>query len=56
MAELLFEFARNAGYKRVKLDTSPVLEKANKLYQRLGFYPIERYNEGHGTIFMEKQL
>jgi ribosomal protein S18 acetylase RimI-like enzyme len=56
MAELLFEFARSAGYKRVRLDTTEILERANKLYRRLGFQPIERYNEGHGTIFMEKQL
>jgi putative acetyltransferase len=56
MAELLLEFARSAGYTRVKLDTSPVLAAANKLYQRLGFHPIERYNDGPCTIFMEKRL
>lgn len=56
MAESLFEFARSAGYQRVRLDTTEVLERANRLYRRLGFYPIERYNDGHGTIFMEKQL
>jgi putative acetyltransferase len=56
MSEALFEFARSAGYKRVRLDTAPVLAAANRLYQRLGFYPIERYNDGPGTIFMEKRL
>jgi putative acetyltransferase len=56
MAELLFEFARGAGYKRMRLDTIPQLEAANKLYRRLGFYPIERYNDGPGTVFMEKEL
>jgi putative acetyltransferase len=56
MAEMLFEFARAAGYKRVRLDTAPELQAANKLYRRLGFYPIERYNDGPGTVFMEKQL
>jgi putative acetyltransferase len=56
MCELLFDFARSAGYKRVRLDTVPILPAANKLYRRLGFYEIERYNDGPGTIFMEKRL
>jgi putative acetyltransferase len=56
MCERLFEFARATGYKRIRLDTSPLLLAANKLYQRLGFQPIERYNDGPGTIFMEKEL
>jgi len=56
MSERLFEFARAAGYQRVRLDTSPLLEVANRLYQRLGFHPVERYNDGPGTIFMEKCL
>jgi putative acetyltransferase len=56
MSELLFEFARAAGYKKIRLDTSPLLLAANKLYQRLGFKPIERYNTGPGTIFMERDL
>ena len=56
MAEKLFEFARGAGYKRIRLDTTPELEAANRLYRRLGFYPIERYHAGVGTIFMERLL
>lgn len=56
MAGLLLEFARAAGYKQIRLDTAPELKTANKLYQRLGFYFIERYNEGHAAIFMEKRL
>jgi len=56
MAERLFKFARAAGYKRIRLDTAAELKAANKLYQRLGFYFIERYHEGHGTIFMEMVL
>jgi putative acetyltransferase len=56
MCELLFAFARSAGYQRIRLDTSPLLLAANKLYQRLGFQPIDRYNAGPGTIFMEKNL
>lgn len=56
MSEALLQFARSAGYKRVRLDTTPVLAVANRLYQRLGFYLIDRYNDGPGTIFMEKCL
>jgi len=54
ISEALLEFARSAGYRRIRLDTSPLLTTANRLYQRLGFHPIERYNDGPGTIFMEK--
>lgn len=56
MLELLLAFARSAGYTRVRLDTSPVLIAANRLYRRLGFHPIERYNDGPCTIFMERSL
>lgn len=56
MSEALFQFARSAGYKRVRLDTAPELAAANRLYQRLGFYSIERYNDGPCAIFMEKCL
>jgi putative acetyltransferase len=56
MCELLFAFARSAGYRRIRLDTAPELLAAEKLYRRLGFHPIDRYNDGPGTIFMEKEL
>jgi putative acetyltransferase len=56
MCGLLFDFARSAGYQRIRLDTVPELVAANKLYRRLGFQPIDRYNDGPGAIFMEKEL
>jgi putative acetyltransferase len=56
MAELLFEFARSVGYKRARLDTSPSLGAASKLFRRLGFYVIKPYNDGPSTIYMEKFL
>jgi putative acetyltransferase len=56
MVERLLDFARSAGYQRVRLDTAPELQAANRLYQRLGFYPIERYHDGPCVIFMEKLL
>ena len=52
MAEALLQFARSAGYRRVRLETAPKLEAANKLYRRLGFQTIDRYNDGPCTIFM----
>ena len=56
MSEMLFEFARSAGYRLVRLDTDPRLAAANRLYARLGFRPIEPYNDGPCAIFMEKEL
>ncbi len=58
MAQMLLQFAREAGYKRVRLDTANEEKQAQalKLYQRLGFYYIERYNDSFCTVFMEKML
>ena len=56
MAGLLLDFARSAGYKRVRLDTSPSLAAACKLFLRLGFYVTQLYNDGPSTIYMEKLL
>ncbi|MEP0881429.1 GNAT family N-acetyltransferase [Trichocoleus sp. ST-U3] len=58
MAQMLLDFARITAYKKVRLDTIDEQKQAQalKLYQRLGFYFIDRYNEGHCTVFMEKIL
>ncbi len=58
MTRTLLEFARKTGYKLVRLDTVDAQKQARalKLYQRLGFYFIERYNNGPATAFMEKRL
>jgi putative acetyltransferase len=58
MAQMLLTFAREAGYKKVRLDTGDATKQpeALRLYERLGFYVIERYNDGPCTIFMEKSL
>lgn len=56
MAQRLLAFARHAGYERIRLDTSPVLEAAIRLYRRLGFRPIERYNDGPCGVFLMKEL
>ncbi|MBD1942107.1 GNAT family N-acetyltransferase [Coleofasciculus sp. FACHB-712] len=58
MAQMLLDFARITGYKKVRLDTIDEQKQAQalELYQRLGFYFIERYNTSPCTVFMEKML
>ncbi len=58
LAQRLLDFARNIGYKKVRLDTLDEQKQvpALKLYKRLGFYAIERYNDSFCTVFMEKML
>ena len=58
MAQMLLDFARKKGYKKVRLDTADEQKQAQaiQLYQRLGFYFIERYNDSSCTVFMERIL
>lgn len=58
MAQRLFDFARQSGCRKVRLDlmNEERQSQAIKLYKRLGFYSIERYNDGPCNIFMEKLL
>jgi len=58
MAQMLLDFATKKGYKKVRLDTTDEQKQAQaiQLYQRLGFYFIERYNDSSCTVFMEKIL
>jgi putative acetyltransferase len=58
MAQMLLDFAKNTGYKKVRLDTLDEQKQvpALNLYKRLGFYLIERYNDSFCTVFMEKML
>ena len=58
MARMLLDFARDAGYKKIRLDAGDATKQpeALRLYKRLGFHAIERYNDGPCTIFMEKTL
>jgi putative acetyltransferase len=58
LAQMLLNFAKNTGYKKVRLDTLDTQKQAAalKLYKRLGFYAIERYNDSFCTVFMEKML
>ena len=58
MAQMLFNFARQSGYRKVRLDLANEEQQSQalKLYSRLGFYSIERYNDSSCVVFMEKLL
>ena len=56
MAQMLLDFANKTGCKKVRLDVVREQKQARAIafYKNLGFYQIERYNDGPCTIFMEK--
>ena len=58
MTQILFDFAKKQEYKKVRLDLASKERQpqAVRLYQKLGFYPIDRYNNSPCTVFMEKGL
>ncbi|MGI8906541.1 MAG: GNAT family N-acetyltransferase [Candidatus Sumerlaeaceae bacterium] len=56
MAEQLLEFARTSGYTHVRLDSGKNQVAALRLYHKLGFREIQRYNESTCDVFMELEL
>jgi len=49
--------ARRLGYAKVRLDTGPKQEHAERLYRLAGFAPIARYNDSPFDSFWgEKYL
>jgi GNAT superfamily N-acetyltransferase len=58
LAERVVAWARQAGYRRMLLDTLPSMGKAQALYARLGFrdVPPYRFNPVPGAKFMELAL
>lgn len=58
LVERLLLEAQKLDYQLMRLDTHPSMLKAAKLYQSMGFYSIERYNQNPtpGIRFFEKKL
>jgi ribosomal protein S18 acetylase RimI-like enzyme len=61
LATRLIEVAREAGYTRMRLETSRMQIAAQGLYRSLGFQGIERYDQGSEVyracdVFMELSL
>ncbi len=52
----LLEFARQRGYRAIRLQTSPQQLRAIRFYHQLGFYEIPRYNQEVGEISMEFKI
>ncbi|MFN0011610.1 MAG: GNAT family N-acetyltransferase [Phycisphaerales bacterium] len=58
MALQLIAFAKAAGYRTMKLDTSTTMHAAIGLYTSLGFVPCERYNDDPmtDTLWLDLRL
>jgi putative acetyltransferase len=58
LAEAAIDEARRLGYRRILLDTSPGMEKAQALYERLGFVDTQPYTQNPvpGTRFLALEL
>ena len=58
LVEAALQAARDAGYSRVRLDTTPGMDAAQRLYRSLGFVQIEPYRENPigGATFLELGL
>ena len=58
LVEKLIEDARKIGYKKMRLDTVPAMQTAQKLYKSIGFKEIEPYrlNPVQGAVYMELKL
>jgi putative acetyltransferase len=57
MLQRLFLFAREKGYKRIRLETDPDAQsRAVNFYKRVGFYEIPRYSARLDDIAMEMLL
>lgn len=52
----LFAFAREKGYRRIRLQTGKEQVRALEFYKKLGFYPIPSYSGDEEEISLEIQL
>lgn len=58
LVEAVIQAGRDAGYRRMRLDTLPTMLAARRLYAEFGFQPIPPYchNPVPGTEFLELVL
>jgi putative acetyltransferase len=57
MIQELLSFAREKGYRRIRLETDrDAQSRAYNLYRRLGFYEIPRYSNNEDDAAMEMAL
>jgi len=58
LAQEAIAWARQAGYRRMLLDTLPSMRAAQRMYERLGFrdVPAYRFSPVEGTRYMELRL
>lgn len=56
VGQTALDWARNAGFQTMRLDTDFQLVAARRLYQSLGFHEIPRYNDSPAELFFERQL
>jgi GNAT superfamily N-acetyltransferase len=58
LVQAIIDEARSVGYRRMRLDTMPKMDSAQRLYASLGFREIAayRYNPEPGARFLELAL
>ncbi len=58
LAEAAIAAGKTLGFKHMRLDTLRSMERANQLYNALGFVAIDPYRENpiEGAVYMELQL
>ena len=58
LCRMMMDYAREAGYSHMYLDTMPALDSAVKMYKAMGFREIEKYypNPVENVIYMAYEL
>lgn len=58
LCEAIFTAARRIGYRRICLDSDPRLDAAIRLYRRMGFEDVARFNDDpdDSTVYMGRNL
>lgn len=58
LVERIISDAKSVGYRHMRLDTFPFMDRALALYRRHGFYEIGRYNDNPApsAVFMQLDL